>query len=686
MIVVQLIVMEGIIAMRIPCIIILLLTILTPSLSQAQDHFEIIHEDIIQQMDALRASATKNRSMLMMPDPTPGQLEYNVIRYDIDIAIDALLERIEGRVGMQFESLVEGFVTVDIDIDPVLEILSVTASGYGELSWVNGGSILQVVLPAPLATGELFSIDIYYQGYPSGAANAGLFFRSYDGAPVIYSLSEPWSARTWYPCKDYPDDKAFFDIKLAVDPSLTATSNGEFIGASDTTHWGAPYRRFQWKENHPMANYLFSITASDYVVLEEAWVYAPGETMMVTNYVYPSKIAQATEDFNIQVPVLDFFSSIFGLYPFVDEKFGVALCGIGGGMEHQTLTSYGAALTLGSHYYDYIWVHELAHQWFGDLVTCSDWVNIWLNEGWASYSEALWFEHIEGATKLRTYMEAKDTPHLWNGPVLRDPDSDDPWYYFNTIVYHKGAWILHMLRHVLGDGTFFTATQSYLNDPRYRFSYADTDDMRQVYEDHYGAPLSWFFDQWLTREDRPVYSLTWDQFEAGGENHLSCVIAQTQGIPYMMPVDMRITTTSEVIDSVLWVDESLESFTIVTSDPVTSVEIDPDHWILCDVEIDLVDSEELPPAAFLGQNIPNPFNPVTTIEFGLEAEGRITLDVFDVNGRLVRSLASGLFPAGRHTLSWKGMAEDGSRVNSGVYFYRLTSVSGTISRKMVLLR
>ncbi|MCK4537891.1 MAG: T9SS type A sorting domain-containing protein [Candidatus Krumholzibacteria bacterium] len=672
--------------MRKLAIIILSLIVLTPSQSKAQDRFEIIHRDIIQQMDALRGSASWERGMLMMPDPTPAQLEYDVIRYDIDIAIDHSLERVEGRVGIEFESLVDGFLAMDIDIDPVLEILSVTASGYGELTWVNGGSILQVTLPGPLATGEQFRVDIYYQGYPAGAAHPGLFFRSYEGAPVIYSLSEPWGARTWYPCKDYPDDKALFDIQLAVDPSLIATSNGEFIGASDTTHWGAPYRRFQWKENYPMANYLFSVTASDYVVLEEPWVYAPGETMMVTNYVYPSKIAQATEDFNIQIPVLDFFSSIYGLYPFVDEKYGIAHCAIGGGMEHQTLTSYGAALTLGSHKYDYVWVHELSHQWFGDLVTCSDWVNIWLNEGWASYSEALWFEHIEGAAKLRSYMETKDTPHLWDGPVLRDPDNDDPWYYFNIVVYHKGAWTLHMLRHILGDGTFFAASRAYLEDPRYRFSYANTDEMRQVFEDHYGASLSWFFDQWLTREDRLVYSLTWDQFEAGGENHLSCAIAQTQVIPYTMPVDMRITTTSGTIDTILWIDEPLESFTIVTSGPVTSVEIDPDHWILCDVELNLTDSEEVPSMAFLGQNIPNPFNPVTTIEFGLEVEGRITLDIFDVNGRLVRKLASGHFPAGRHTLAWKGLADNGSKVSSGVYFYRLTSGSGTINRKMVLLR
>ena len=171
-----------------------------------------------------------------------------------------------------------------------------------------------------------------------------------------------------------------------------------------------------------MTTYLASVTAANYVRLDDHFVYAPGDTMPVTHYVYPALEAKARIDFNITVPALAFFSETFGLYPFIAEKYGVALCPIGGGMEHQTLTSYGSSLVTGDHYYDWVFVHELAHMWFGDMITCKDWTHIWLNEGFASYGEALWFEHLQGPAKLRTYMESEDHPDRWNGPVLRDPD------------------------------------------------------------------------------------------------------------------------------------------------------------------------------------------------------------------------------------------------------------------------
>ncbi|HSG27688.1 MAG TPA: M1 family aminopeptidase, partial [Candidatus Krumholzibacterium sp.] len=383
---------------------------------------------------------------------------------------------------------------------------------------------------------------------------------------------------------------------------------------------------------------------------------------------------------------LHFFSFLYGLYPYVDEKYGVALCSIGGGMEHQTLTSYGAAFTTGTHQYDYVWIHELSHMWFGDLVTCSDWVNIWINEGWASYSEALWFEHIGGPGQLQAYMASRDTPQYWDGPVMRDPSVMDPWYYFNTVVYHKGAWVLHMLRHVMGDTDFFNATRAFLADPRYRFSNADTDEMREIFESYYGAPLDWFFDQWLLRTDRPAYEMTWDYFEVEGSGRLEIGIRQTQGAPYTMPVDLRVFTSSGAVDTVLWVDEIEESFSIVTTDEVTGVTLDPDDWILSDIASSSLTDAGIPALSYLSQNFPNPFNPVTTIGFGLGEESRVRIAVYDLRGRLVRVLTDGVWPAGSHDIVWNGLDSSGVPVASGVYFYRMESGDTSTSKKMVLLR
>jgi aminopeptidase N len=435
-----------------------------------------------------------------------------------------------------------------------------------------------------------------------------------------------------------------------------------------------------------MPTYLASIAASEYVLLEDYYVYAIGETLDVTHYVYPDRVAAAAEDFNVAVPMLQFYSLTFGTYPFNGEKYGVALCNIGGGMEHQTLTSYGYWLVTGDHRYDYIYAHELAHQWFGDLITCKDWTHIWLNEGFASYAEALWFEHLEGPVKLRTYMESKDRPSYWSGPIMRDANNNDPWYYFNQVVYDKAAWVLHMLRHIVGDATFRTTLQSYVADTRFRYSVAETDDFISVCEDFHGAPLDWFFDPWLTRTDRLAYDWHWLSYEQAGDYYLTVMVDQVQQDLYTMPVDFRIVTGAGQIDTTFWVDERHEEYQLVLADSTLSVELDPDHWILCTENRIYTGAEAIPSAAFLDQNYPNPFNPITTIRFGISEPGRVALQIFDVRGALVTTLTDRHFERGIYEITWNGVSARGEPVASGIYFYRLRTAAGVISKKMLLLR
>ncbi|MCD6379327.1 T9SS type A sorting domain-containing protein [bacterium] len=666
-------------------VLFLLFLIIVPSVSAAQTPFEEIHGDILRKMDVLRALPLFKRDSLKAPQPTPVQGQFDVTHYTLDIAFNDLTESVEGTVTITLESLIDSLSSVDINADIVLTISSLVQIGYGSLPWSRNGDVISIPLPSKLASGEKTSIEIEYGGNPLTAVNPGLFFRSYDGKPVIYNLSEPWSARTWWPCKDYPDDKALFDIYLSVPSDLFATSNGSYIDYTDETNWGRPYKRYHWRENYQMTTYLASISATEYVCLEDTFVYAPGETMTVTNYVPPSKVAAAEEDLNIGVPALEFLSSIYGLYPFVEEKYGVVLNNIGGGMEHQTLTSYGIGFVRGDHYYDWIYVHELGHQWFGDCISCENWTHIWLNEGWASYTEALWMEHIYGASALKSYMEGKDDPGTWNGPVLRDPDNTNPWYYFDPVVYDKAAWIIHMFRHIAGDSTFFDMIKGYTSDPRFRYSHANTDDFTGVCEDYYGSSLDWFFDPWLTREDRPIYSWSWNSYPRGVDTLLSIGVTQTQGYPYTMPVDFRITTTSGQVDTVLWVDKHEESFLLSMGNTTIDVELDPDHWILCD-KSNIPTDADLPAITFLEQNYPNPFNPVTTIRFGLEEPARVSIAVFDVRGRFIATLTNRSYSAGESEVTWDGTNLSGRDVSSGLYFYRLTAGDIRITKKMILLR
>jgi len=671
--------------MRMAILACAVLMLLAPALA-AQTPFEEAHGDILRRLEVERARAAFERTPLLMPDPTPNQLQFDVLHYVMDIAFNPSTTEVAGSVTVTIESLVENLQTVDLDADDVLTIIAVEDLAAAPLPWIRYTGLVTVELSPGLASGEQYTFTIIYSGYPASAPNTGMFFRDFSGTPVIYSLSEPWGARTWWPCKDYPDDKATFDINLSVPADLFAASNGTYLGFTDETVWGDPHRRYQWHEASPMSPYLASIAASGYVELHDHFVYAPAETMPVTHYVFPSRAALCMEDFNITVPALEFFSSVFGLYPYVDEKYGKALASLGGGMEHQTLCSYGWWFGTGTHAYDWLFVHELSHQWFGDCITCKDWTHIWLNEGFASYAEALWFEHIEGPAKLRSYMAGKDAPYNWDGPVLRDPDNMDPWYYFDIVVYDKGAWVLHMLRHVVGDGAFFETLQAYMADPRYRHSVAETQDFVSACEDRYGAPLDWFFDEWLTRDDRLSLQWAWGIQQAGDQFDLTVIIDQMQAEPYAMPVDLRVTLAGGAVDTVLWMDEFHEEYVVTLGEPVIDTELDPDHWILCDKYNTASGERNMPLATCLEQNVPNPFNPATRIRFSLREGGDVTLQVFDVRGRPVRTLADGYFPHGTYDVTWNGATDSGRNAASGVYFCRLMTPRKEFTKKMVLLR
>lgn len=670
-----------------PLALALILCAIPPRLA-AQEPDRLLDRSVLRKGEILKVRRAPGFPRRLTPQPTPNQALYDAVHYTLDIAVNPATKLVEGSVRIEALPLAPALASIDLDLDPALSVSDVRSRAGSSIEWLRAGDVLTVYLPAPAAAGDTIAVDVYYSGYPATAAEPGMFFSSAAGAPLVYTLSEPWSARAWWPCKDYPDDKATFDLSFSVPQTITAASNGVLVGTSDETRWSAPYRRWHWRESHPMSTYLASLAAALYTRIDGEWVASPGDTMPLAHYVYPYLEAAARVDFSIAGPALSFFSEIFGIYPYADEKYGVALSPLGGGMEHQTLTTYGASLVRGDHYYDWLYVHELAHQWVGDLVTCRSWEHIWLNEGFASYSESMWFEHLGGAASLKTYMESQDRPLTWNGPILRDPDNPDPWYYFDNVVYDKASWVLHMLRRVMGDEAFFDVLSAWCADPGRRYGAAVTDDFRTLCEERHGAPLAWFFDPWLTRTDRLSYAWSYDVWELGGAVSLTIAVDQEQEALYTMPVEFRIASSSGVVDTVLWVDERHEELRL--SFPggtvVSNVYLDPDHWILCDKN--MIDTGTPSAAAvFLAQNYPNPFNPETTLRYGLDRPAAVSLRIYDARGALVRTLVDRpRSEAGRWTARWNGANDAGARVASGVYFARLVAGDRSVTRAMVLLR
>ncbi len=245
--------------------------------------------------------------------------------------------------------------------------------------------------------------------------------------------------------------------------------------------------------------------------------------------------------------MIAFCENLWGPYPFPEQKYGMVLFDWEGAMEHPTATTYSSAFLTGDHWYDTIIVHELSHQWFGNLVTPSDWTHIWLNEGFATYAEALWAEHVNGPSGLQTFMRQRSSTVWWTKPVIRDASNDSAWYYFSNQVYYKGAWVLHMLRHIVGDEQFEAILRGWVDDPAKRYGNADTDDFVEVAEAVTDQDLQWFFDQWLDRGTNPLIGAYWDNHQVGQQHWVDINLAQQQEVDvytgghlFRLPMDIEV--------------------------------------------------------------------------------------------------------------------------------------------------
>ena len=513
-----------------------------------------------------------NRSMTAASLSGPPVV--NVEHYTINMRVSLGPNRVDGTVRLEARPIGNNLTHLNVNFYDTMQVTSILR-GATPLAYSRGGNIIDVTLDRPYNAGELIDLTIAYGGTPPVRGYGSFTFGTQVGgtAPLITSLSEPTYAPTWWPCIDDPTDKAIVSMDLTVPAGLVGVSNGRLdatIANPDGT------TTYQWRSVYPITTYLVSVAISNYVVLNDT--YTPvtgGSPMPVRHWVYPALATAAATDFSITVPQLEFFSGVFGEYPFVAEKYGHALFSFGGGMEHQTVTSYGSTLINGNHTYDWVAAHELSHHWWGDSVTMASWKETWLNEGSASYSEALWNEHVGGAAALRAYMPVFDS-RPFCGTLYDPPLNCD---MFGHTIYDKGAWVLHMLRHIVGDEDFFQGMKDYAAD--FAYSNASTPDFQATMETTSGRSLGDFFTRWVYQAGEPAYTWGWRAAStpAGWVTHVR--IDQTQPGLFHMPIDLRVVAPSGNVT--FTVDDTLagQDFALppVPSAP-TDVLFDPDYWIL----------------------------------------------------------------------------------------------------------
>ncbi len=596
-----------------------------------------------------------------------GDTNIDVKFYHIDIAIGVYSPYVSGEVTILFESLTDDLSEVMISLNSALTVESVGSNGS---DFVQDNDMIHITLDGVYGTGELAEVTIAYAGIPVEAGGyKGLRYETHNGSePIIATLSTPYLAHYWYPCKDGPEDKpdsVFMDITLPDEEingiPLMGISNGMLENVIDN----GDTRTFQWRHRYPVVTYYVMAAVSNYQSFEETYTSPSGETFPLVYYVFQESYSSAQTGVSGLPEVMDFFSEVFGPYPFSNEKYGMTQLGFYGAIENQTNTIQNS---LSSSWF-YTTIHELGHMWFGDMITLSDWHHGWLNEGFATYSEALWDEHLYGFSGYKSNMAGNE---FWSGGTLYLQNAADTFNTFQSIFYSKGAYAVHMLRGVLGDDLFFDALMDYTQDPQFKYKNASTEDLQASFEASSGMDLGFFFEQWIYDEYWPFYYFNFAQ-NTSNELHLVLHQAQEELYGYRpvfeMPVRVRVNYSGGG-DTTLtfWNDQQTQTFYAALEQEVASIQVDPDKWILRKVQFnpDIPVSVEERAARGQLKAYPNPFTDAVNIEVPGQAGDRARLRIYDLEGRLVNEFAGSTVQAGA-TLQWDGTTREGSKAPAGVY-------------------
>jgi len=658
------------------------ITILLVSVAFSQEHLPT-RDELLEmrrsEISARRASLEHHRLMKATKTSAAQQNNYDVSHYRIEIDIDMTEKSISGTVTMTARARTDTFATVELDLDSSMTVDSVGGDAIG---YTRSGNLLQVELAQPIQKDTLFTIQVAYHGQPvrGGLGTFGFDSHGDPSTPIIWTLSQPYGARAWWPCKDTPSDKAdSVDMIVTVPADLTAASNGTLLSTIDN---GDGTRTFHWHEGYPITTYLVSLAITNYATYSEWFWYAPDDSMEVCYYIYPEDSARARSKLTETLDMLAYFHDVFGPYPFLSEKYGIAQFPRGGGMEHQTITSqgrFGVMLT----------VHELAHQWWGDKITNANWHEIWLNEGFASYAEALYFEQTRGQEYFHTYMGWMDRDYPY--PIYVD-DITSVARIFHITVYDKAGWFLHMLRHIVGDSTFFDILLAYSNDHRFAYGNATTAGFQSVCESVWRQDLDWFFQPWIYEVGRPEYQVKWSAGDTTGTPVLNLFIEQTQ-VPeralFPMPIDITVETALGDTVVTVFNNSASQIFRIPLAAAPVGIALDREGWILKKV----VSVSPIPTEFTLDQNFPNPFNTVSNIRYSVPRPSHVRLVIYDLLGREVATLVDKPLEPAWHTTSWHGRDQDGMPVASGIYFYRIEmrnlndgGLNFSHTRKMLILK
>ncbi|SFU68588.1 Por secretion system C-terminal sorting domain-containing protein [Pustulibacterium marinum] len=558
----------------------------------------------------------------------PNTEGYDLKYHRLEFNLDPAEYYVDGNVTTYFEA--EGDLnSITFDFTDQIAVSSVTRNGLDLSFTQNSNDELVVDFPETITSGTLDSLTISYAGTPA-SDQAAFTASTHNGSPVIYTLSEPYGSKDWWPCKQDLNDKVdSIQVKITTPSQYVSVSNG--LETGNVTE--GSYKTTTFEHKHPIPAYLIAVAVTNYEVYTHT-VGEGDEAFDIVNYIYPETLTTAQIATPVTVDIMELYQDLFEVYPFHDEKYGHAQFGWGGGMEHTTVSFMGG-FSRG------LIAHELAHQWFGDKVTCGSWRDIWLNEGFATYLAGLVEEHLDGNSDFINWKQTKIaniTSNIGGTVYLSESDTTNVNRIFSArLSYNKPAMVLHMLRKKMGDENFYAGLQAYLADPNLAYDYAHTPDIIAHLETQSGLDLTEFFDDWIYGQGYPTYSIDWNQ--ADGAN-VNLTINQTTSMPtsvgfFEMSLPFRlIGEDGEVLDITLENTSNGQNYAVPVDFTVAQVQFDPEYDIisknnLVTLKVDNVALLETDLEIF-----PNPGN----ASFSIKKPANVSINhikIYDLTGKLV---------------------------------------------------
>ena len=467
----------------------------------------------------------------------PNTLNYDLQYVRLDLDLDPTQQFVSGTMTSHFKMLASSG-DIYFDLADNLTVSTVKYHGQNLTFQQLSTAELKINFPATLAAQTTDSLSVTYSGVPDASASAFSADFTPAGDPVLATLSEPFGAKEWWPTKQSMNDKIEkMDIKITTPPQYTVGSNGKLMSETILSNGK---KRTYWQTNYPIPAYLFALGISNYTKLNST-ITTTGSSFPFLNYVYPSSATSSTQaNLNWTTSCMQTFEDSFGLYPYRNEKYGHMQFGWGGGMEHATMTS------MVSFKKDLI-AHELAHQWFGDKLTCGAWNDIWLNEGFATMGEYVIYEkQLMTPSQFQSYL-VSEMNYITSDPggSVYIPDSD---LNFNRIFngrlsYTKGGYALRMIKWILGDAQFYAMLKAYQNNPAFQYNYVKTTDFRDFLSSYTGRDFTEFFKDWIYGEGYPSYQIRWTQNTSA--NKLTFRVGQTRSSAtvsfFEMPLPIKVS-------------------------------------------------------------------------------------------------------------------------------------------------